>query len=106
MQRRSGGARVDRGAVYRAPLPPPDRLFERNLKINFCRTNMDLYGNSPLSAPGVAWRWAALILLLLCPRRTRRSRLKSPGVRDPVPIAIVPLHGAAELPVDVAEHPA
>jgi len=67
---------------------------------------MNLYGNSPLlSAQGRRGAAAALILLLLCPRVHAALEIEvTSGVRDPVPIAIVPFgHGAAELPVDVAD---
>ena len=47
---------------------------------------------------------AALVLLLLCPLARAALEIEvTSGVRDPVPIAIVPFaHGAGEVPVDVA----
>ena len=67
---------------------------------------MDLYANSLLlSAQGRRGAAAALMLLLLCPLAHAALEIEvTSGVRDPVPIAIVPFgHGAAELPVDVAD---
>ena len=67
---------------------------------------MGLYAISLLlRAQGRRGAAAALMLLLLCPRAHAALEIEvTSGVRDPVPIAIVPFgHGAAELPVDVAD---
>jgi TolB protein len=67
---------------------------------------MGLYANSQLlRAQGRRGAAAALVLLLLCPLAHAALEIEvTSGVRDPVPIAIVPFgHGAAELPVDVAD---
>ncbi|HUL19504.1 MAG TPA: Tol-Pal system beta propeller repeat protein TolB [Steroidobacteraceae bacterium] len=66
---------------------------------------MHLYGNSWLGRPrGWGAAAATLGLLLLCPRAHAALEIEvTSGVRDPVPIAIVPFaHGAGEVPVDVA----
>ena len=67
---------------------------------------MGLYAISLLlRAQGRRGAAAALMLLLLCPLAHAALEIEvTSGVRDPVPIAIVPFgHGAAELPVDVAD---
>jgi TolB protein len=67
---------------------------------------MGLYANSQLlRAQGRRGAAAALVLLLVCPVAHAALEIEvTSGVRDPVPIAIVPFgHGAAELPVDVAD---
>jgi TolB protein len=67
---------------------------------------MGLHANSLLlRAQGRRGAAAALVLLLLCPLAHAALEIEvTSGVRDPVPIAIVPFgHGAAELPVDVAD---
>ena len=67
---------------------------------------MGLYAISLLlRAQGRRGAAAALVLLLLCPLAHAALEIEvTSGVRDPVPIAIVPFgHGAAELPVDVAD---
>jgi TolB protein len=66
---------------------------------------MRLHENSPLARPpGCRGAVAALVLLLSCPAAHAALEIEvTSGVRDPVPIAIVPFaHGAAEVPVDVA----